>query len=143
MKNELPPDWDPKPAEREWWRNAQTGDRAYRVRRGGKDMVRLDRPEELLQELTGDPDSGSCGNWRRDEYGTVFVAEQVARVAFLADRGMCNVLGLHAESRLVWQDLPDKVRAAFIVNGPPKNGHPLRRRVYEAIVEAMKPDTRL
>ena len=134
-KSDLPDDWDPKPSEREWWRHTHTGDRAYRVRRGGRDMVRLDRPnEELLQEL------GSM--WSRDEYGSLFVPEQIARVAFMADRGMCSLLGLHMESRLTWQELPEKVRQAFIASGPPKSSR-ARRRIYEAIVEAMKPDTRL
>jgi hypothetical protein len=143
-KTEPPQDWDPLPAEREWWRHTGTGDRAYRVRRGGRDMVRLDRPhEELLQELPGDPDKATRGQWARDEYGTLYAREQVARVAFMADRGMCSLLGLHAESRLLWQDLPDQVRQAFIATGPPKKGHPLRRHVYEAIVNALKPDTRI
>lgn len=136
-KSELPPDWDPKPADREWWRHSQTGDRGYRVRRNGKDMVRLDRPEELLQTLVEN------GQWVRDEYGSLFVPEQIARVAFAADRAMCVLVGLHAESRTVWQDLPDKVRHSFVAHGPPKSAHPARRRLYDAIVEALQPDTRL
>lgn len=129
------PDWDPWPPEREWYRHESSGERGYRVRRGGKNMIKLDRPmEELLQPM-GDW-------WKRDEYGTLFLPEQIARVAFAADRGFCALIGLHRESRLTWQDIPEKARTEFLKKGPPVSEHPGRRKLYEAIFEAMKPYTR-
>lgn len=128
-------DWDPPPPDREWFRHESRGDRGYLVRRGGKDVIRLDRPmQELLEPLTG--------QWKRDEYGSLFLPEQVARVAFQADRGACALVGLHVESRKGWHDITDKERTDFIRNGPPANAHATRRLVYEAIFKALEPYTR-
>lgn len=134
MTTSSAPDFDPIPPDREWFRHETRGDRGYRVRRNGKDMIRLDRPmQELLEPLTG--------QWKRDEYGSLFLHEQISRVAFQADRGMCALVGLHPESRVTWQDLPDKQRTEFIRNGPPEEAHPARRVVYEAIFKALEPYT--
>lgn len=133
-KTELPPDWDPLPGEREWYRHSTTGDRGYRVRREGKDAIRLDRPEqELIQSMHG---------WTRDEYGSMFVREQIARIAFAADRAVCGVVGDHAIARQVWHDLREQDRVKFVAKGPPDGAHPMRRLIYNAIATATKPFTR-
>src|SRR5262245_19057305 len=99
MDETLPLDFDPPAHEREYFRQASSGDRGYLVRRDGKDCIRLDRPEqELIFPLSG--------QWKRDEYGSLYLHDQIAQVAFNADRGMCALLGLHAESRLQWRELP-------------------------------------
>ena len=129
------PDWDPAPPDREWYRNTSTGDRGYRVRRGGQDLIRLDRP---MQELV----SGLTDAWKPDEYGSLFLPEQIARVAFMADRGVCSLVGLHQESRVTWADISDKDRTEFIRLGPKATAHPARKLVHAAIFAAMKPFTR-
>lgn len=128
-------DWDPPPGEREYFRDHGRGDRGYLVRREGKDCIRLDRPEqELVVPFTG--------SWKRDEFGSLYLSDQIAQVAFHADRGVCALVGLHAESRKQWRELSDKERIHFIRRGPPDGAHPLRRLVYESIFEAAKPYTR-
>lgn len=133
-KTELPPDWDPLPEAREWYRHSTTGDRGYRVRREGKDAIRLDRPEqELIQPMHG---------WIRDEYGTTFPAEQIARVAFAADRAVCGIVGEHSISRQLWQDLREQDRIKFIRNGPGNGVHSVRKLVFDAIIDALEPFVR-
>ena len=76
-------DWDPTPDQRTYYRSAEDGQRAYLVKRNGKDMVRLDRPmEEILRPLDG--------SWRPDTQTYPFTAHQVAEVAFAADRAVAE-----------------------------------------------------
>lgn len=128
-------EWDPFPADREWFRNRQTGDRGYLVRRSGKTVIRLDRPAQELIFAKSD-------DWIADEYGSLLLESQAAAVAFAADREVCRAVGLHIESRRGWHDLSDQERIKFLTDGPPRKGHALRGVVYDAIRVAMKPYVR-
>lgn len=130
-----PAEWDPAVPDREYFREGKNGDRGYLVRRNGVDCIRLDRPmEEILKPKTD--------QWVRDEYGSLLLKSQITSVAFAADRAMCAFVGLHQESRVTWQDLTDKQRIEFTANGPPAGASVMRRKVYEAIFESLKPFTR-
>lgn len=134
MTTSSAPDWDPLPAEREYFRNGKQGDRGYLVRRQGKDVIRLDRPnQEILYPKSPD--------WIADEYGTLLLESQVAHIAFAADRAACAAAGLFADSRKSWQDLSDRERIKFMADGPPRT-HPVRGVVYDAIMLATKPFVR-
>lgn len=134
--------WEPKAHEREYYRNGNTGDRAYLVRREGVEKMRLDRPEqELLFDVSRNADGDILG-WKRDAEASLYHRSQIARVAFGADRELCSVVGLHGESRKAWQDLTDKQRTEFIAKGPQSVAHPIRNMLYVAILQAMEPHTR-
>lgn len=135
MTTTTEPNWDPPAPDREYFRHQGTGDRGYIVRRDGKTMIRLDRPMQEILKPKND-------EWQADEYGSTVLREQVAMVAFAADRAACTLVGLHAESRVGWMELTDKQRNAFTVGGPPKDASPIRVALYLSILAGLKPFTR-
>lgn len=120
-----PDHWDPLPAERQYYRSAETGDLGWLVRRDGKDRIRLDR---AMQEITKPFDDGK---WVEEREWKPFSRTQVSKVLFELDKDMCSLLGLHKEAKRDWLSLSDADRIAWMKEGPgPGN---LRAEVYAAV----------
>ncbi len=122
-------DWDPELGAREWFTHRYTGDRGFRVRRAGKDVIRLDRPADpfAIRPLTEE--------WLKDEGWRPLTVGQRAQVAFDADRSLCRSLGLHAEAKKTWNDLSDSERIRWTERGPTD---PTRAGLYAVIMEWAK-----
>ncbi len=132
-KTDESPDWDPKPHERRWFTNHQTGDRAYLVRRGGKDCIRLDRPQqEIVRPLR-------TGEWDEDLDVRPLIVSQVARIAFAADAEFRKSLGMYGEAKL-WDDLSERDRVAWLQGKGPqqKDRQKLFRAIWGSISELAK-----
>ena len=85
MKSDSP-NWDPTPDEKTFYRSTQDGQRGFLVRRGGKDKIRLDRPmEEIILPLSA--------QWVPDVQSHPLTAHAVAKIAFVADRALCEAMG--------------------------------------------------
>lgn len=128
-------DTDPPPGARIYYRHRMTGDRAYMVMREGVQHIRYDQPamERVLKFNVGD--------WVPDREHVPLTRAAVARVAFVADRGLCAALGLHGESRVDWLNLSDQQRIDWMTYGPPDNNvH--RMRLFRACMAALEPLTK-
>lgn len=120
-------DWDPPPAERTYYSHRETGDYGWLVRRGGKDMVRMDRPgvEDIRPFKEG-------RDWTAKIDVRPLSPAQVALIAFQADRQLCLALGMHENIKEEWLSLSQEKRRIWIEKGPTKN--PLRKSLYQAIM---------
>ncbi len=122
------PEWDPDEEKREYYRHSMTGDRGWRVRREGRDMIRLDRAaKETCQPLSS--------IWDKEGERRPFTRTQVTMIAFEADRKLCQALGLYGLARLEWQSLTPQVKKAWIEEGPAKPA--IRHDLYTAIFETL------
>ncbi len=122
-------DWDPKPHERQWYRNAQTGDRAFLVRRDGKDAIRMDRgPVEDIRVFND-------REWVEEDPDIPDFSEiQIAKVTFEADKALCYQMGDVKKARREWLSLLDDQRIKWMREGPQE---PRRKKLYAAIKKAM------
>lgn len=122
-------DWDPREDQRRWYRHGQTGDRGYLVRRGGKPMVRLDRPhQEILKRLDE--------NFVEEDASRPLTPIHIARVCFEADKALCMGLGLMEPARADWSKLTDMQRQAWASKGPQKPSQ--RALLYAGIRKLME-----
>lgn len=126
--------FEPKPEERSWYRNKQTSDRGYLVKRDGKPAVRYDRP--AIDQYTFNLDE-----WEplREALPSLSAAH-VAQVCFEADKKLCWALGHIDLAQRDWLDLHEKVRAKWIAEGPLKNSPAFkeRKKLYDGIRELLK-----
>lgn len=130
MKGDV--DWDPKPDERTYYRSGQDGQRAYLVKRGGKDMLRLDRPmEELLRSLDA--------SWQPDHRAYAFTEYQVAQVAHEAHRSLCRLLGKYQDAEKDWLSLKEQDRIKWMEVGPESGD--IRDDLYDAIMGTLRQTT--
>jgi len=121
-------EWDPHVNQREWYRDVTTGDLGWRVRRGGVDKIRLDRPnEELIRPFRP-------GEWVPVQEHRPYTVAQVAKIAFMADQVLMSYQG---GKKKEWVSLSDDERIWWMEKGPKKNE--MRARLYMAVFEAMKP----
>lgn len=128
------PHWDPKPQEREWYREAATGQLGWLVRREGQDKIRLDREaEEILRKL-------DTSVWVPQLEHRPLNTANAAMVAFDADRSLCRHVGLMENSRKEWASLSDDQRIAWMTDGP--TTHPIRAALFRAVQEALEPHTK-
>lgn len=138
MKTKKPDsDWDPKPDERVYYRSSADGQRAYLVRRNGKDMLRLDRPMEEILHPVSKVDGAVGGPWTPDVQIHPLTAHAVAKIAFVADRALCAAMGQpvlakHAD----WLSQKEQVRIDFMENGPDTGD--VRDDLYDAIMGTLK-----
>jgi hypothetical protein len=116
---------DPPPLR--WYKSKRDGQLGYMVERHGREMIRLDRPAQDLVEPYSD------ALWEPVSSERPVNRAQVARIAFAADRALCQMLALHGEVRKEWVGLTDKERAAWVANGPPADP-PMRQALYRLIV---------
>lgn len=121
--------WEPKPSERTYYRSRQDGQRAYLVKNEGKECLRLDRPSEAIYKPLG-PD------WIADSQHYVANAHQVAKVAFIADRALCPLVGDHIEAKVEWINLKEQERIRFMENGPEVGG--IRDKLFKAVTRTLK-----
>lgn len=125
-----PPDWDPDPWARIHVRDPQTNDLGWIVRRGGVESVKLDRPEhDIVMPY-------ASRAWIQVVEHRMASRAQLAEVAFMADRGLLRLLGMHGKARQEWVSLTEKQRAAWIEEGPSEP--PIRRFLYQAIVGVLE-----
>ena len=122
--------WDPEPPERTYYRSTEHGQRGYLVKTDdGKDMIRLDRPMEVILEKPGD-------HWKLDTQVYPMSEVQIAQVAFVADRALCGALGKHKDSREEWLSLTDRARLKFMREGPCTGD--VRDELHDAIVGTLR-----
>jgi hypothetical protein len=117
---------DPTPDQRVYYRSHQDGQRAYLVRRNGKDMLRLDRPmEEILHPLDD--------TWKPDVQQHPLTPHAVAKVAFVADIAIQQAMGVHLKPQdTEWLSLKEEKRIKWMEEGPTKEG--IRQDLYDAIM---------
>lgn len=129
-KPELPSDWEPRAHERRYLRNTTTGDLGWFVRRGGRDCVRLDRPNEEIVRTY------HANEWSWEDEERPVSEHQIAKMCFEADKALCAILGLTAEARASWLDLNDEGRLFWMKEGPsePKK----RRQLWKLLRAFMK-----
>jgi hypothetical protein len=121
--------WEPKPSERVYYRSKLDGQRAYIVRKDGFEMLRLDRPsEEIYRKLNAE--------WVPDKRIYSANPHQVAKVAFIADRALCAVVGDFLESKQEWLNLREAERIRFMQLGPNVGG--IRDKLFKAVMKTLK-----
>lgn len=122
--------WDPEGSERTYYRSSEDGQRGYLVRmKDGRDMIRLDRPMEVILHKPSD-------QWKLDTQVYPISEVQIAQVAFVADRALCGALGKHRDAREDWLNLTDKARLKFMREGPCTGD--VRDQLNDAIVGTLR-----
>lgn len=126
-------DWDPSPDEKTFYRSTQDGQRGYLVRRGGKDVIRLDRPmQEIIHPMNG--------TWVADVQIHPLTAHAVAAVAFAADRALCKAMGtVLPQKDGEWLSQKEKDRIKWMEKGPQTDD--VREDLYDAIMGTLGPLT--
>ena len=128
---EAAPDYEPAHHDRKWYRSTKTGDRGYYFRRAGQDMIRYDRPMEVIEVPF------NRGFWVADQESRPMTMAQVTQVAFDADNRLCKLLGMHEQARRQWLDLSDDDRIKWMDEGPSNSR--MREDLYKAVMTVMKP----
>ncbi len=128
MKSDL--NWDPAPDQKTFYRSNQDGQRGYLVKRAGKDMIRLDRPmEEILHPVDG--------RWVADVQVHPLTAHAVAKVAFVADRALCEAMGTRLPAKDGdWLSQKEQARIKWMEEGPGTDD--VREDLYDAIMSTLK-----
>jgi hypothetical protein len=122
--------WDPPAHERQYFRNASSGDLGWLVRRDGQDCIKRD----IASNDTFVPYRE--GQWRPEFRPYPLTTTQMAMVAFCADKELCRFLGLQSKSKMDWAALTDSERSQWINEGP---NNPDRRAVlYQSIMDGLK-----
>jgi len=129
-----PDDWAPEPGKEEWWRNIRDGQRGYRIRKGGMDFIRLDRPEEeILLPLKGN-------QWTIDRDLRPLHKHRCAMIAHAADRMLLIDLGYHGDASKAWHELLEPERIRFMEKGP--EDMVVRNNLFAAIMRELEPLTK-
>jgi hypothetical protein len=113
-----------------YYRNNQTGQRAYVVMHNGQQMLMLDLPHGVLQRL-------DTSAWTLALESRPLTPADVARVAFAADRQLCRLLAIYQHVK-DFKDLTGQQVVAFATLGPGKTAHPARIALWRAITDAMR-----
>lgn len=130
MRSEDADHFDPKPTERRWFSHMRTGDRAYFVKREGRECVRLDRPnQEIIKPLTSD--------WKEDHETRPLNMGQLARICYAADQELCKALG-ERDYLKDWLSLRDEDVADWMSGRGPRKGPPQRKALYQSNWNALK-----
>jgi hypothetical protein len=120
---------EPPEAERVYYRRNSDGQLGYRVKNSqGDDLIRLDRPNELLLEVLSP-------RWILERSTHPLNPFQIAQIQFSADVLLAKHLGIFIKKK-TWQDLSDEDRILFASKPP---SHPLRFRLYNAISISLSP----
>lgn len=129
--DELEPkrNWDPKPHERTYYRDAVTGDLGWMVRRNGIDHIRLDRPADNIEQPY------DVTRFTMDREPAKLTSAMVAQIAFAAHKQLCLLTGKFAESKKDWaRDMKVEDRAKWMKDGPKGE---LEERLFVAVREAL------
>jgi hypothetical protein len=121
---------DPNEQDRQYYRNARTGNLGWLVRRDGHDMIRLDRPqEEILFPF-------SAGEWELEDRPRALGPGVAARIAFEAYKALCHVTGKPNRAKMEWHTMSEQARIDFTKKGP-KNPTELESRLWLAITKTL------
>ena len=122
-------DWDPLPGKRTYYRHATDGQLGWMVRRGGREMIRLDRGEaEHLRHMVE-------GEWVPDKEHRPLNKAAVAKVCHAADRELCMALGEHGKAQKEWHDLTQEEKREWMLEGPASPV--IRAVIYARIKDAL------
>jgi hypothetical protein len=118
--------YEPLPHNREKYRDKDSGDLGYLVRRDGKTWIKLDRVgQEILRPFRD-------GKWTAEVEHRPLTRYHAGCVTFEADKALCRALGVADLGRRDWLSLTDDKRNDWIENGPgPRD--PKRLELYEGI----------
>lgn len=133
-------DWDPDKDKREYYRHALTGDLAWLVKRGGREHMKMDRPDFDHTVAVYRDDAGNIKGWVPEKEPAPLLSQQAAIIAFEADRALGRYTGDRSKAKS-WIDLREEDRRKWIEDGPTCPPGP-RRDLYRAIVKALGPHTR-
>jgi hypothetical protein len=123
------PDWDPPPGKRTYYRHAVDGQLGWLVRRGGREMIRLDRGEaEVLRHMVE-------GQWVPDKEHRPLNKATVAKICHAADRELCFALGEHGKAQPDWNDLKQEEKREWMLVGP--KSPVVRAVIYARIKDAL------
>lgn len=129
--------WDPIEEEKTYYRNEQSGQLAWVVRREGKEFMRLDRPsEEILLPCRRNAE-GCPSGWKEEARPRLLGPGVIGRIAFEAYKALCGATGKAMRAKMEWLSLSEAARHDFIVRGP-KNATPLERALWEAMSKVLK-----
>ena len=128
-----PDDWEPKPHERQWFRHMVTGDKGYLIRQNGKDMIRLDRPQETNPKVYRPTD------WVAEHQDRPLTMFHVAQICFAADKQFRFFTGEQRATKENWLDLNEEKRRLWMERGPLRTD---RADLYRAIKKALEPLTK-
>jgi hypothetical protein len=105
--------WDPTPAERSYYRSRIDGsDVGWLVRRGGKDFIRLNVPQDTnLRPFRPD-------DWISEKAPALLMVGATARIAYEAHRALMYGLHHHKLGRKEWVNLQEETRMKWIAEGP-------------------------
>lgn len=124
-------DWDPGPGEREWFSHAVNGDRGWKVFRGGKPFIHMDRPQQKMERPFRE------GEWTPDLERRPLTRFAITNTAFEADRTLCRHLGLHDKANKDWLSLTTEQRIEWMERGPKMPD--VRAELYAAIMDVLRP----
>lgn len=122
--------WDPPERERTWYRNRESGQLAYLVTRGGKSMIRLDRPDQEIVRQFHEAE------WIPEVEHRPVTRAQCAQVAYEADLKLCLMLG-DFQKRQVWHNLHEDVRIRWTDKGPPARPA-IRQDLFRNIMQTLE-----
>jgi hypothetical protein len=134
LKGEEADHYDPKPTERRWYSHTRTGDRAYFVKREGRECVKLDRPNQEIVKPLGP-------EWKEDHETRPLNMSQLARICYAADQELCKALG-ERDCLKDWLSLRDEDVADWMSGRGPKKGPVERRKLYASNWTALKGSAR-
>ena len=120
---------DPAPDDRIYYRHVREGQRGFMVERDGKQLIKLDRPnEEILRPFREH-------EWMLDREARPLNKHQIGKVSFEADKALCEALGEYDGSKRDWLSLTDEKRIRWIERGPPPGP---RKELYNAICKVTR-----
>lgn len=126
---------DPPAQMREWYRSATSGQRGWKVLRGKNVYIKIDRPEQDIEQLWRE------GDWIAEKERRPLTKWQIAKVSFEADRELCRVLGLVAASKREWHSLKEEIRQDWMREGPAGSTAEatMRQALYDTIMDHLEP----
>lgn len=130
-----PGDWDPPAQAREWVTHTKEGSRGWKVKRGGRDYVKLDNPafDHVIVYRESE--------WRPEHDHRPLTRWAIAKVAFEADKALCVALGQIALSKREWIDLKEEARLAWMQDGPTgsRPEDKIRRGLWARVMAELEP----
>lgn len=123
-------DYDPSEQDKDYYRHRLSGNLGWMVRRGGREMIRLDRPqEEILFHYR-------AADWDAEDRPRQLGPGQAARVAFEAYKALCAITGKPNRAKMEWHSMSEQARVDFSTKGP-RNPTQLEKKLWEAVVQTL------
>ena len=118
------------PPPKKMYRHTLTGQLGELITKHGKEWIKLDRPHEEILRAFND-------EWVPTSNERSLTKQQVARVAFEADKALCRSLGDYETSRKQWERMRDEERIDWFDRGIPDSADKRRQKVYRALIMAL------